>query len=365
MLLRPGLLEPSDGRRRQPAGVLAEQRDQRFLEVAGGDALEVEDRDKHLEAFRPARVGWQYRRREADALGAFANAIAHARAAHRHRADAGHDLTLGQMPMAHQSLTAIVGEFVGMRAEQGGNLSLDRLRHQRSCAVAQHLGQRIDKSSWLGELENISLGHGVSLLRWRSGGVKHPHDTPPYPLMPSPTFAHSSFAVVTTFTLTLHSSCRKATLSKNWWISKLRQPKKGKILTLRWIRHRGFRLHRASLAEPWGVLDDRNLAWTCQPARQDRHDCRDQSWPIFKGQWQIDWPGSAARLATAFWHLRAARICRWVRRFPPGQKQPRSAMIRPTIAASQFSTRSPRRRLRVAWVAMNLRRVRPFSIVVI
>jgi hypothetical protein len=30
-------------------------------------------------------------------------------------------------------------------------------------------------------LENVSVGHGVSLLRWRSGGVKHPHDTPPYP----------------------------------------------------------------------------------------------------------------------------------------------------------------------------------------
>src|SRR5262245_16992753 len=193
MLLPPGLLEPSDGRGRQPAGVLAEQRHQRLLEVAGGDALEVEDRDQHLEAFRPACVGWQYRRPEADALAAFANAIAHARAAHRHRADAGHDLTLGQMPMAHQPLTAIVGEFVGMRAEQGGNLSLDRLRQQRSGPVAQHLGQRISKSSWLGELENISLGHGVSLLRWRSGGVKHPHDTPPYPLMPSPTFALSSF----------------------------------------------------------------------------------------------------------------------------------------------------------------------------
>jgi len=24
------------------------------------------------------------------------------------------------------------------------------------------------------------------------GGFEHPHDTPPYPLMPSPTFAHSS-----------------------------------------------------------------------------------------------------------------------------------------------------------------------------
>ena len=96
------------------------------------------------------------------------------------------------MPVAHQPLAAIVGQLVGMAAEQGRNLGLDGLRQQRSRAVAQNLGQRIGKSSWLGELENISLGHGVSLLRWRSGGVEHPHDTPPYPFMPSPTFAHSS-----------------------------------------------------------------------------------------------------------------------------------------------------------------------------
>jgi hypothetical protein len=44
MLLRPGLLEPSDGGRRQPAGILAEQRGQRLLELAGGNPLEVEDR---------------------------------------------------------------------------------------------------------------------------------------------------------------------------------------------------------------------------------------------------------------------------------------------------------------------------------
>src|SRR6516165_4666682 len=50
----------------------------------------------------------------------------------------------------------------------------------------------INKTSWLGKLENVSLGHGVSLLCWRSGGVEHPHDTPPYPFMPSPTFVHSS-----------------------------------------------------------------------------------------------------------------------------------------------------------------------------
>ena len=45
MLFRPDLLEPSNGRGREPAGVLAKQRDQRLLEVAGGDALEVEDRN--------------------------------------------------------------------------------------------------------------------------------------------------------------------------------------------------------------------------------------------------------------------------------------------------------------------------------
>ena len=54
------------------------------------------------------------------------------------------------------------------------NARLDGLRQQRSRAVAKHLGQRIGACPWLGELENISLGHGVSLLRWRSGGFETP-----------------------------------------------------------------------------------------------------------------------------------------------------------------------------------------------
>jgi hypothetical protein len=66
-----------------------------------------------------------------------------------------------------------------MAGEHGCNLSFDGLRQRRAGAVAQDISQRIDKSSWLAELENISLGHGVSLLRWRSGGVEHPYDTPP------------------------------------------------------------------------------------------------------------------------------------------------------------------------------------------
>src|SRR5206468_450723 len=58
--------------------------------------------------------------------------------------------------------------------------------------IAQNLGQRIGKTSWLGESEHVRIGHGVSLLCWRSGGFEHPHDTPPYPFMPSPNFVHSS-----------------------------------------------------------------------------------------------------------------------------------------------------------------------------
>src|ERR1700730_12609812 len=113
-------------------------------------------------SIRAACIRRQDRRRKADALGAFARAVAHPWAAHRDRTDAGHDFALGQMPVAHQPLAAVISEFVGMAAEQGGNLRLDGLRQQRSRAIAQYLGQRIGECPWLGELENISLGHGVS-----------------------------------------------------------------------------------------------------------------------------------------------------------------------------------------------------------
>ena len=58
--------------------------------------------------------------------------------------------------MAHEPLATVVGQLVSMEAEQGCNLGLDGLRQQRSRAVAQNLGQRISKSSWLGELQNVS-----------------------------------------------------------------------------------------------------------------------------------------------------------------------------------------------------------------
>src|SRR4029077_1663315 len=120
--------------------------------------------------------------------------IAHARLAHGHRSDAGHDLALGQLPVAPHALGARLGLEIGISPQEVSDFRLDGLREQGTCPVSQNLSERIGKSPWLSQLDDVSVGHGVSLLWWRSGGVEHPHDTPPYPFMPSPTSAHSSLA---------------------------------------------------------------------------------------------------------------------------------------------------------------------------
>src|SRR6266536_1267852 len=132
MLLRPGLLEAPYGGSREPGRVLAEQRDQRLLELAGGDAFEVEDRDQHVEALRPTSIGRQNRRGKANPPRAFADTIAQPGAAHGDRTDAGHDLALRQMPMAHQPLAAVSGELVGVAAEQGRDFGFNGLCQQRA-----------------------------------------------------------------------------------------------------------------------------------------------------------------------------------------------------------------------------------------
>ena len=47
-------------------------------------------------------------------------------------------------------------------------------------ALPQDFGELVVKGSWLNQLEHIIVRHGILLLRWRSGGVKHPHDMPPF-----------------------------------------------------------------------------------------------------------------------------------------------------------------------------------------
>src|ERR1700730_14567153 len=95
------------------------------------------------------------------------------------------------MPVANQPLLAFLCQKVRMSVEEIGNLGLDGLRQKLPRTTAQNFRQRILKCTWLGELNDIILGHGVSSLsgKWR---LEHPHDTPSPLIPPSPTFAHSS-----------------------------------------------------------------------------------------------------------------------------------------------------------------------------
>src|SRR4051812_47976614 len=79
-----------------------------------------------------------------------------------------------------------------MLGEELGHFCLDRLRQQGARSVAQHLGERVGKRPWLKQLDDGSIGHGVSLLCWRSGGANTPTIRRLLPLSPSPTSANSS-----------------------------------------------------------------------------------------------------------------------------------------------------------------------------
>src|SRR5262245_47649841 len=79
-----------------------------------------------------------------------------------------------------------------MLAEKVRDLGLNRLGQQSTRPIPQDFGELIVDVSWLTQLDDVIFGHGISLLRWRSGGVKHPHDMPPSRFPPSPTFSDSS-----------------------------------------------------------------------------------------------------------------------------------------------------------------------------
>src|SRR3954463_11516987 len=85
----PYILQPRNRGGRQTGSILAEQGRQRLLEVAGRDALQVEDRNQHLQALRAPGVGRQDRGSEVDALGIVGSGltIAHAWLANGDRPD--------------------------------------------------------------------------------------------------------------------------------------------------------------------------------------------------------------------------------------------------------------------------------------
>ena len=134
------------------------------------------------------------RRREPDAagIGGVRLAITHTWLADGDRTDTGHHLAFRQVTVADDALVAVRGLQIDMLAEKVLDLGLDRLGEKGTCPVAQDFCELIGDVSWLNQLDDVIFGHGISLLRWRSGGVKHPHDMPPSRFPPSPTLGDSS-----------------------------------------------------------------------------------------------------------------------------------------------------------------------------
>src|SRR5205823_14256565 len=83
-------------------------------------------------------------------------------------------LALRQVTVAHDALVAVRGLQIGMLAEKVCDFGLDRFGEKGTCPVAQDFCELIVEDSWLNQLDNVIVGHGISLLQWRSGGVKHP-----------------------------------------------------------------------------------------------------------------------------------------------------------------------------------------------
>src|SRR5580700_10995841 len=193
VLVEPDILQPRNGRDRQARRILAEQGSKRLLEITGRNALQVKDRDQHLQAAGAPRIGRQDRRCEADAPGIIGSAtVAHARLTYADQADPGHHLASRQVPVTNHAAQAGRGLEIDMLGEKLRHLCLDRLSQYRARPVAQHLGERIGERPWLKQLDDVSIGHGVSLLCWRSGGSNTPTIRRLLPVRPSPTSAHSS-----------------------------------------------------------------------------------------------------------------------------------------------------------------------------
>src|ERR1700737_3088147 len=88
---------------------------------------------------------------------------------------------------AAAALVAVLGLQIGMLAEKVCDLGLDRLSEKGTCPVAQDFCELIVEDSWLNHIDDVIVGHGISLLRWRSGGVNPPPDIPPSRFPQSPT----------------------------------------------------------------------------------------------------------------------------------------------------------------------------------
>src|SRR5262245_35934636 len=78
------------------------------------------------------------------------------------------------MTVTDNAAVTLAGLQVSISAEKFGDLGLDGLRKQRMRSIAQNIGELIIECSWLNQLGDGIVRHGISLLQWRSGGSSTP-----------------------------------------------------------------------------------------------------------------------------------------------------------------------------------------------
>ena len=188
--LPPGR-EARDDARRQVRRVWAEECGQCLLEVAGGDAAQVEHRQQRIEARRTPRPFRQDARREPDLFLGVCRPVPDFGAPDGERPDPGLDLALRTVPVPHDALTAIGEPFAGEPVEERPDLGLKRAREHPARAFPCDLGERVVDRFRLAQLDDAGIfRHGVSLLLEVLAGFSTRHDTPPSHLA-SPSFGHS------------------------------------------------------------------------------------------------------------------------------------------------------------------------------
>ena len=75
----------------------------------------------------------------------------------------------------------VLGLKISMLGEKVRDLHLDGLAQKGARPIAQDLGEPVGEGSWLNQLDDVIVRHGVSLLRWRSGWLESP---PRYAALP-------------------------------------------------------------------------------------------------------------------------------------------------------------------------------------
>ena len=83
------------------------------------------------------------------------------------------------MTVTHQAAAAVVCLEIGVLGEESGHFGFDGFGEQAARPIAENFGERIAKRSWLNQLDNVIVGHGVSSFGGEVAGLNHRHDTPP------------------------------------------------------------------------------------------------------------------------------------------------------------------------------------------